>query len=467
MDQLPISLTLRNRLVVVAGGGDGAAAKARLATAAGAGVVFIAPVLGAEAAEQVSAGLARHVPREFQENDAGGAFLLFVATGVDAEDRRVAGTARSGCALINVVDRPEISTFSMPAVVDRGQAVIGISTGGAAPAAAAHVRSLVEAALPKRLDALVRFAGSFRNAVRARVPPGSARSRFWTGVLSGPIAAEVLEGREDAARSQMMRRLNGADAVAGEGVVHLVGAGPGDAELLTVRAMRLLQAADSVVYDRLVSPSVLDYARRDSERVYVGKESSKHAVPQERIHALLVARARAGLRVVRLKGGDPFVFGRGGEELDALRGAGIAVQVVPGISAALACAAAAGVPLTHRDLADSVTLVSGHSRDGAEDPDWTSLARARHTIVVYMGVANVGRIAARLMDGGLAPSTPAAVIQDGTRPEQRVFGCRLDGLAGLVVRHGVQPPAMLVIGDVAAYALERAAALASERAATG
>ena len=459
MEHLPVWLAIRGQNVLVAGGGRAAAAKARLAAQAGARVTLVAPWLGPDARELVASGAAAHKARTFEPGDAAGQVVVFGATGSVDGDRAVAQAARALDAPVNIVDRPALSTFLMPAIVDRGPVVVGVSTGGAAPALAARIRARIEAVLPRRLGALARFAESFRSAVKGRVPGGPARVRFWNRILDGPVGAAVLAGHDEQARESMMRILNGDQVTeAPRGMVHLVGAGPGDPELLTVRALRLVQEADVLVYDRLVGADVLEYARRDAERRYVGKEASAHSVPQSEINALLVERAQKGLKVVRLKGGDPFVFGRGGEEADALRAAGIAVEVVPGITSALGCAAAAGVPLTHRHRASAVTLVTGHGSDGGAEPDWAVLAALRHTLVVYMGVGQAAVIAGRLMNGGLPASTPVAVVERGTLSDQRVFAGSLAGLGDLVASNDVRPPALLIIGEVAAEAASGASA---------
>ena len=449
MEQLPVWLSLRGRSVLVVGGGEKAAAKARLALTAGAKVTVVAPALGAEMAELARSGLIAHHARLFASADVANATVVYGADENEAVGQLVSDAARAAGVLVNIVDRPALSDFSMPAIVDRGPVVVGISTGGAVPALAAAVRARIEAALPPRLSRLAAFAESFRDAIRAKISLGSARLRFWQRVVSGPIAEKVLSGDEARAHADVLQALNGADAGETTGTVFLVGAGPGDPELLTIRALRLLQSADVIVYDRLVGPGVLDYARRDAERIFVGKEPTRHPVSQEQINEILAERARAGLSVVRLKGGDPFIFGRGGEEADHLRAAGVKVEVVPGITAALACAAAAGVPLTHRDHAMEVTFVTGHGRDEGFEPDWATLARGRHTLVVYMGVGHAAEIAAKLTSHGLAAGTPIAVIQNGTLEGQRVVAGTLGQLAAVIEENGITNPAVFVIGEVA------------------
>jgi uroporphyrin-III C-methyltransferase/precorrin-2 dehydrogenase/sirohydrochlorin ferrochelatase len=315
-----------------------------------------------------------------------------------------------------------------------------------------RLREKIEALLPQRLSALAAFAGSFRDAVAAKIEAPRRRA-FWERFFDGPIAAQVLAGDEVRAGDAMTAALNRPQAEQSAGAVHIVGAGPGDPELLTLRALRLIQDADVIVYDRLVGDGILDLARRDAVRLYVGKARADHAVPQEEIEARLIAFAREGKTVVRLKGGDPFIFGRGGEELEAVRAAGVPVFVTPGVTAALGCAAAAGLPLTHRDAAQALTFVTGHAK-GDEDPDldWAALAALGHTLVVYMGVGKAETIAARLVENGRAASTPVAVIENGTRSDQKIIKGTLRDLARLVRDGGVAGPAILVIGEVAAKA---------------
>ncbi|MDZ7629601.1 MAG: siroheme synthase CysG [Parvularculaceae bacterium] len=436
MKTFPISLDLNGRRVVIVGDGLGAASKAQLVTAAGAIVVPVDP--GSDLCD------AAEVFRD--------AALAFVAV----EDRDAAvrwvGAARAAGVTVNAVDRPELSDFATPSIVDRGEVVVSISTGGAAPVLARRLREKIERLLPQRLSALAAFAASFRGAVAERVPAARRRA-FWESFFDGPIAAEVLNGGEGAAREAMVAALDRPQTEQQTGAVHIVGAGPGDPELLTLKALRLLQSADVILYDRLVGDGILDLARRDALRLYVGKAKADHAVPQEEIEARLIAFAREGKTVVRLKGGDPFIFGRGGEELETIRAAGVAVFVTPGVTAALGCAAAAEMPLTHRDAAQALTFVTGHAKGDAEpDLDWASLARLGHTLVVYMGVGKANAIAERLIENGRAASTPVAVIENGTRPDQKILKGALHQLSRIVRDGGVAGPAILVIGDVAAKA---------------
>ncbi len=461
MRHLPIFLGLEAREALVVGGGPAAAARVRHLLAAGARVRVVAPGAGAEIEELAAGGEIDLARRRFRDADTDGAAIVFSATGVSEVDERVAQAARRAGVPVNVADRAGLSDFIMPAIIDRDPVLVAISTGGAAPALARALRARIERLLPARLGRLARFAERFRGAVAATVAEPAARRRFWENFFDGPVAESLLRGERGTAGRRMLTLVNGGhaahDAAAGaaEGVVYLVGAGPGDADLLTLRAVRLLERADVVVHDRLAGPDILNFARREAERIYVGKAKADHAMSQDEINALLVARAREGKQVVRLKGGDPFIFGRGGEELDALDRAGIRAEVVPGITAAAGCAASAGIPLTHRDHAGAVTFISGHRRDGEPDYDWAALARGGQTIVVYMGLSTAGAIAGRLIAHGMDPATPAAMIENGTRPDERVVPGVLADLGRMAAEHGIAGPALLVIGEVARVASAR------------
>jgi uroporphyrin-III C-methyltransferase/precorrin-2 dehydrogenase/sirohydrochlorin ferrochelatase len=448
MRSFPLFLKLSGRQVLLVGGGSAAAAKLRLLATAGARVTVLAhapiPDLLAAAADMRATVLGEAL----SGRQLATAAVVFGATGNEADDRAVAELARAAGKLVNIVDRPELSDFTMPAIVDRGDIVVAVSTHGASPVLAQRVRAAIESVLPPGLGRLAQFAQRFRATIQARIADTAARRRFWNDVLGGPIAAAVLAGDEARATRELIRAVNHGEPGAETGRVSLVGAGPGDPELLTLRAARALRDADVIVYDKLVDPAVLDYARRDARRVFVGKSKGDHTLPQTEINALLVSEAQAGRHVVRLKGGDPFVFGRGGEELDALISAGVRVDVVPGITAAIGCAAYAGFPLTHRDRAGSVVFISGQSKDGMSDLDWRALANPRQTIVVYMGVSAAGAVAGRLIAAGLSAATPVAIVENGTRWDQRVIKGALLDAADLIRQHGVAGPALLVIGEV-------------------
>ena len=451
MRRFPAFIDLKTRPAVIVGGGAAALAKARLLLAAGARPTLIWP----EFEEQTRAALegeAMLAARAPTPGDFNGARLAFIAVDAREDAEKLANMARKAGALVNVVDRPELCDFTTPSIVDRGALTVAISTDGAAPVLGRKLRADIEAMLPARAGALADFAARYRDAVKARFDQ-SDRRRFWETFFNGPIAARVLAGEEAGAREAMIEAINRPPKEQPKGVVHIVGAGPGDPELLTLKALRLLQTADVILYDRLVSDEILALARRDAERVYVGKAKARHAAPQSEIESKMIALARDGKTVVRLKGGDPFVFGRGGEELDAVRKAGIDAFVTPGITAATGGAAAAGMALTHRDFSQSVTFVTGHAKDD-KDPelDWAALAALKNTLVVYMGVGKAASIAANLVRHGRAPSTPVAVIENATRSDQLIVKGALGELPALIAAGGVKGPALIVIGEVAALA---------------
>ncbi len=436
------SIPLPGTSIVVIGAGGAAAAKARLFDGSGATLRWFA---GPEV-EPDDAWISRWPTAQ----DFAGARLVFIAVADARQSVAFARLARTKGAQVNVVDHPALSDFHTPALIDRGGVVVGIATGGAAPVLAREVRARVEAALPQGLGRLANLAEGLRETVVATLPDFMSRRRFWEAAFRGAPRDLAIEGRTEEARRQMLRLLNRPEQV--QGVVHLVGAGPGDPELLTLKALSALQDADVVIHDRLAPAAVLDRARRDARRIYVGKRRGEHSVPQDEIAALMIAEARVGHRVVRLKGGDPFVFGRGGEELEAVRAAGIDVIIVPGITAALGCAAAAGIPLTHRDQAQAVTFVTAETRPGGVGPDWAAFSTANHTLAIYMGVAGAAAVQAGLTGAGRAADTPIAVIENGSRPDQRILTGRLDGLARLVARKKVVSPALLIVGEVASWA---------------
>ncbi|OFX04898.1 MAG: uroporphyrinogen-III C-methyltransferase [Alphaproteobacteria bacterium RIFCSPHIGHO2_12_FULL_63_12] len=453
MQSFPAFHILSARRVIVAGAGEAAARKARLAAAAGAKVVFIASGLDPHLTAEWS-GRAEFDARAPSAAVFAGAALAFIAVDAHDEAAALARYAKAAGVPVNVVDRPDLSDFLTPSIVDRGEVLVAISTGGAAPVLGRRLRERIEAILPQNIGALAAFARSFRDAAAARLAPERRRA-FWENFFDGPLASRVLAGDEIGARNELVEYLNRsqASAVAASGVVHLVGAGPGDPELLTLKALRLLQSADVIFHDRLVSDKILDLARRDALRFYVGKAKGDHSVPQEDIERRLIEFARDGKIVVRLKGGDPFIFGRGGEELDAVRSAGIPVFVTPGITAATGCAAAAGMPLTHRELSQAVTFITGHAKDDGEpELNWRALATLAHTLVVYMGVGKAASIAGRLIEHGRAGATPVAVIEKATTAQQKILKGRLSDLGVLVRAGGIEGPALLVIGEVAAKA---------------
>lgn len=456
MDYFPIFLRLTDEPVLVVGGGEVAARKIDLLLRTGAKVTVVAPALVESLAAKAAAGTLTHLAEEFQPEQLNGMRLVIAATDRRSVNAWVAHQAERRNVPVNVVDDRELSRFIVPAIVDRSPVVVAIASSGDAPVLARRLREKLESFLPQRLGVLAKLAGKLRTIVKARVEAPAARRRFWENFFDGPIASDVLAGRSDADSEQVQQRTNDLLARASQpkssgetvGEVVLVGAGPGDPGLLTLRALRALQNADVVLYDRLVSAEVLDLARRDAERIYVGKAAGQAHVSQDDINALLVKLAQDGKRVCRLKGGDPFIFGRGGEELEALAAQGIRFEVVPGITAAAGCAAYAGIPLTHRDHAQVLTFVTGHCKGETDKVDWELLARPGQTTVFYMGLSHLDNIVARLSEHGVPLDRAAAVIEQGTQSNQRVVTATLADLVGKVRGAGIESPALLIVGEV-------------------
>lgn len=453
MRQFPAFFNLEGARIAVFGDGEEAARKLRLLVSSEAELVLIGgfddPALAAEFYGRVVV-----LPRSEMHAGLNGARLAIIAEADSAQRAAALEAVRAARIPVNVVDQPEECDFTVPSILDRGDIVAAIGSGGSAPVLAKSIRTRLEALVPHRAGDLAALARALRPFVSGAIPDKTARRRFWERALAGPAAEAAYAG--DLDRAETLIRADASAGAAARGVVHIVGAGPGDPELLTLKALRLIQEADIVYYDRLVGPEILTLIRRDADRVPVGKSKGDHSVPQPEIHARLVASAREGLRVVRLKGGDPFIFGRGGEELEAVRAEGIEVHVVPGISSALGCAASAGVPLTHRDHSQTLTLVTGHAKTGGvPDLDWQALARPGQTVVVFMGVDTAPQIAERLIAAGRAPKTPVAVIENGTRADElRVFGT-LAELPFLIEEEGIRGPALLIIGEVAGLPAEQ------------
>jgi len=447
MEYLPAFLDIRDQPCLVVGGGEVAARKASLLARSKGRITVVAPELSAVLAEHLSAGRISHRAERFSAAHVEGFAVVIAATDDQAVNEAVAGACRERRIPVNVVDQPRLCTFILPSVIERPPLTVAVSSGGASPVLARLLRARLETLIPAGYGRLAGLAREFREAVKARFP-SAERRRFWEHALQGPIAELAMGGREEEARRLFIQVLEDPRLAFHGGEVALVGAGPGDPDLLTFRALRLMQRADVVVYDRLVSPSVLELVRKDAERIYAGKERAKHAMPQEDINHLLVRLAREGKRVVRLKGGDPFIFGRGGEEIETLAAEGIPFQIVPGITAASGCASYAGIPLTHRDCAQSVVFVTGHLQDGTMDLNWTALVQPQQTIVFYMGLTGIDVLCAGLVAHGLAAATPAALIQQGTLPEQRVLEGTLETLPGIVRRGQVKAPTLIIIGEV-------------------
>lgn len=447
MDYLPIFLDVRNQPCLVVGGGEVAARKSAMLLRAGASVTVQAPTLCAALAAEVAAQRVAHRAAVFDDESLDGYSLAIAATDDEGVNRAVAAAARARHVPVNVVDVPALCSFIMPSIVERGPVTIAVSSGGRSPVLARLLRARLETLIPAGFGRLAALAAEFRGRVKERFP-FAERRRFWERTLQGPIAELVMSGREDAARKAMQASLDDTRLGFGGGEVSLVGAGPGDPDLLTFRALRLMQQADVVVYDRLVSKPILDLVRRDAEFIYAGKERAMHTLPQEDINDLLVRLAKEGKRVVRLKGGDPFIFGRGGEEIDTLAAEGVPFQVVPGITAASGCAVYAGIPLTHRDHSQSVVFVTGHLKDGSMDLNWPALAQPNQTVVFYMGLLGAEILCRELISNGLSASTPAALVQQGTLPEQRVLVGTLETLPGIVRGSSVKAPTLIIIGEV-------------------
>ncbi|WP_313305475.1 siroheme synthase CysG [Stutzerimonas balearica] len=447
MDYLPLFHDLKGRLVLVVGGGEVALRKARLLADAGACLRVVAPSIDQSLVALVADSGGESRARNYMADDLHGCVLVIAATDSEPTNAQVSADARTIGIPVNVVDAPELCSVIFPAIVDRSPLMIAVSSGGDAPVLARLMRARIETWIPAAYGQLAGLARRYRARVKARFANVQQRRIFWEEVFQGPIAEQALSGRQAQAEQLLEEKLAGArEQLLGE--VYLVGAGPGDPDLLTFRALRLMQQADVVLYDRLVAPAILELCRRDADRIYVGKQRANHALPQEQINQQLVALAKQGKRVLRLKGGDPFIFGRGGEEIEELAANGVPFQVVPGITAASGCAAYAGIPLTHRDHAQSVRFVTGHLKDGSCDLPWAELAAPAQTLVFYMGLVGLPVICEQLIAHGRAASTPAALVQQGTTRNQRVFAATLADLPGRVATEQVQAPTLLIVGEV-------------------
>lgn len=450
MRHLPAFLDIAGRPCLVIGGGEVAARKIALLERAGGRVHVTSSNLVPSLSRGVAAGRIRHLSHSFTPEQLEGCAVVIAATDDRALNARVSWEARQRGIPVNVVDDPALCTFQVPAVVDRDPVLIAISTGGASPVLARWVRRRIEGLLPASLGRLGKLADRWRDAAKERLPSIDARKRFWENTLEGPAAQLALDGRDDDADRVLLNDLHSAGPA--PGAVYLVGAGPGDPELLTLRAHRLLQLADVIVHDRLVSGAVLDLARRDAELIYAGKAPGAHSMTQDQINHLLIRLGQQGKQVVRLKGGDPFIFGRGGEEMLAVEAAGLPCHVVPGITAAAGIGAATGIPLTHRGVAQNVTYITGHAQDGEPAADWPALARGGQTIIVYMGLSALPWITERLLEHGLGADVPVAVIEKGTTPDQRVIADTLGDIFDAVRGAQIAGPALTIIGEVAAFA---------------
>jgi len=441
----PVTLRLDGARVVVIGGGEVAARKLRLLLRAGPNINVVARALNPELENWRASGEITHIGAEFSPEQLVGARLVIAATDDHSLNRVVAAAAAAQNILVNVVDDPEPSTFITPAIIDRAPIQIAISSGGAAPVLARRLRERIEALIPAQYGRIATFMQSRRTQVKTAVAQPERRA-LWERFLDGAGTEAILAGDETRADAEL-QRLQAEATPRGE--VYLVGAGPGDPDLLTFRALRLMQQADVVLYDRLIGPGILELVRRDAERIFVGKRKNQHTLPQDEINAELVRQAQAGRRVLRLKGGDPFIFGRGGEEIETLAAAGIPFQVVPGITAASGCSTYAGIPLTHRDYAQACIFVTGHARqDGTLTLPWSALAQRGQTVAIYMGLSSLGALCAKLIEHGLPADWPAALIEAGTSAQQRVIASTLGALPAETAAAGVVGASMVIVGEV-------------------
>ncbi len=450
MDYLPIFLDLKQRRCLVVGGGEVAARKIALLLQAGARVVVVAPALAPVLTERHAQGEIEWRQRTVSDDDFDAGYaLVYAATDDSAINRVVSNAAKARNIPVNVVDSPALCSFIMPSIVDRSPVIAAVSSGGAAPVLARLIRARLESMVPAAYGRLALLVSRFRDRVKARIPEGRQRRVFWESVLQGPIAERVFSGQDQAAEQALELALESAAGHASTiGEVYLVGGGPGDPDLLTFRALRLMQQADVVLYDRLVAPAVLEMTRRDAERINVGKERDRHTLPQDDINQLMVKLAREGKRVVRLKGGDPFIFGRGGEEIERLSQEGIPFQVVPGITAAAGCASYAGIPLTHRAHAQACVFVTGHLKDGTTNLNWPALAHPQQTVVFYMGLHGLAIICRQLIAHGMPQQTPIALIQKGTTADQKVLVGTLATMEQVVEGEEIRPPTLIIVGEV-------------------
>lgn len=448
MRYLPLAFDLKNRPCLIVGGGSIATRKARLLRKAEARLLVVAPDITEELRQLVMASGGEYIVGRYHTELLKNAEMVVAATADPAVNAQVSAEARALRLPVNVVDSPELCTFTFPSIVERGPLAIGISSGGSAPVLARMLRAQIETLLSPGLGAIAELAGRMRDKVKAALPEAQ-RKDFWHWVFNGPIVGQVERGHaQDAEKTLLeeLQRWQRRPAPGGE--VYLVGGGPGDPDLLTFRALRLMQQADVVLYDRLVSTEVLELVRRDAERIYVGKKKQFHSVPQDDINQLLVDLAKEGKKVLRLKGGDPFVFGRGGEEIDKLAEARVPFQVVPGITAAIGCSAYSGIPLTHRDYAQSVRFITGHLKQGELVLPWQELVTPNQTIVFYMGLTGLPTISEQLIAHGMAADTPAALVEKGTTREQRVITGTIATLPALAEQHKVEAPALTIVGGV-------------------
>jgi uroporphyrin-III C-methyltransferase/precorrin-2 dehydrogenase/sirohydrochlorin ferrochelatase len=449
MNFLPIFMDIRGKTCLVTGGGETAARKSALLLQSGAWVTLVHPGELVPAFNELKEqDRLTHMRQAFSADLLDGAVLAISAAEDEVVDRQVHEAAKARNLPVNVVDKPALCSFVLPAIMDRSPMIVAVGTGGASPVLARLLRARLETLIPASYGKLALLAESFRGKVKAKFSYPPQRRIFWEKVLQGPVAELVFSGKEQEAETALQTILDKGIDAAPTGEVYLVGAGPGNPDLLTFRALRLMQQADVIVHDNLVTSEILDMCRRDAERIYVGKKRADHALPQDDINLLLVKLAKEGKRVLRLKGGDPFIFGRGGEEIETLTEHNIPFQVVPGITAAAGVASYAGIPLTHRDHAQSVVFVTGHLKDDSVNLDFDAIAKPNQTIVIYMGLQGLPVLSRELVKHGLEASTPAAIVQQGTTPHQRVVTGTLETLPQIAVDAQLKPPTLIIIGSV-------------------
>ena len=448
MKFLPVFLDINSRQTLVVGGGQVAARKIRMLLSAGAKVTLVSPANCDEVNQMVEQKLIDYIDRGFADSDITDQALIIASTDISEINQRVAALAAANNIPCNVVDNPDDGSFIMPSVIDRSPILIAVSTGGSSPVLARTIKARLESLVPAGYGKLAEIAAEYREKIKQSFAKGSTRKRFWQHVLQSGFAERVFSGHFEEAKVLLDQEISQFESETPMGEVYLVGAGPGDPDLLTFRALRLMQQADVVVYDRLVSKPILEMTCKDAERIYVGKERAKHAMRQEDINKCLAKLAKQGKRVLRLKGGDPFIFGRGGEEIDTLAEEGVPFQVVPGITAASGCASYSGIPLTHRDYAQSVTFVTGNLKDGSVNLNWPQLAQPNQTVVFYMGLQGMSVIFSSLIEHGVPPTMPAALIQQGTTHMQRVITGTLATLPEIVAQEKPVPPTLIIVGEV-------------------
>ncbi|WP_417666447.1 siroheme synthase CysG [Roseibium sp.] len=455
LDVFPTFFKVADTRVCVVGHGGEAAAKVRLLGETNARIEVISTEIEAELAKAIDEVGARHIPEDFRPGLLADAALVFSAREDEALDKAVVEAARVMGVPVNAVDKPHLCDFYTGALVNRAPIAVAITSTGVGPVLARHIRARIEAMLPRATGELAGLAESFREAAVRMIPDGAARRRFWARFFSGSVATNIYAGKSDKAQAEAQRLLNGS--VDEPGYVWLVGAGPGAEDLLTLRAQRLLQEADVIVHDALVPAAVVAMGRRDAERISVGKRKGAHSVPQNRINSLLVELASQGHKVVRLKAGDPMVFGRAAEEMNALREAAIGFEVVPGVTAAFAAAATAQLPLTLRGVASTLVFATGHNAKSETLPDWAGLALKGATVAVYMGRTVAAAVADKLIAADLRAETPVAIIENASHPDERQFTGCLKDLCEISVRDDVDGPVLIVIGEAVGHAaLEKA-----------